>query len=111
MPFGHGTFAERHSGKGTLGQVRDFYGMPRFYFNIRENGIFIPDEEGIELADVDAAEAEAAMMAAGFGRKKLPKGRFRKIVVEVQNAARQKILTATVSLEVVRCDPAPQGRP
>ena len=35
--------------------------MPRFYFDVREGPQFVPDDEGLELSDVDAAEREAAV--------------------------------------------------
>jgi hypothetical protein len=34
--------------------------MPRFYFDVREGACFIPDEEGLEVANLDQAEREAA---------------------------------------------------
>jgi hypothetical protein len=42
--------------------------VPRFYFDIRADGKFLPDEEGTELPDLDAAEREAAEAAAEMGR-------------------------------------------
>lgn len=33
--------------------------MPRFFFHIRENGGRTPDEEGLELPDLDAARQTA----------------------------------------------------
>lgn len=48
--------------------------MPRFYFDVREGLRFIPDNEGSEFHDLDAAEREAAEAAAEFGRDKLLKG-------------------------------------
>lgn len=38
--------------------------MPRFYFDVREGARFIPDDEGLEFANLDAAEHEAACTAA-----------------------------------------------
>jgi hypothetical protein len=39
--------------------------MERFYFHIRADGIFVPDEEGMNLPDADAdAEAAAAELRA-----------------------------------------------
>src|SRR6185437_5527687 len=32
--------------------------MERFYFHIRADGIFVPDEEGMNLPDAEAAAAE-----------------------------------------------------
>ena len=29
--------------------------MPRYFFNVRRDGVLIPDREGDELSDVDAA--------------------------------------------------------
>jgi hypothetical protein len=33
--------------------------MPKFYFHIRDDAGLIPDEEGMELPDIDAARKEA----------------------------------------------------
>jgi hypothetical protein len=38
--------------------------IPRFYFDLRQNGLLTTDEEGEELPDLDAAEREAALLAA-----------------------------------------------
>jgi hypothetical protein len=37
--------------------------MPRYFFHIRDRGNFIPDEEGMELADLHAARSEATVSA------------------------------------------------
>jgi hypothetical protein len=34
--------------------------MAVYYFDLREGGAFVVDEEGMELRDVEAAQAEAA---------------------------------------------------
>ncbi len=81
--------------------------MPRFYFDVREGARFIPDEQGLEFASLDAAEQEAATTAAEIGRDRLPTGDAREITVEVRNEHRQRVLTATVSLEIHRVDPEP----
>ncbi len=38
-------------------------GMPRYFFHIRDGENTIPDEEGLELADNEAAEVEARRSA------------------------------------------------
>ncbi len=48
--------------------------MPRFYYDSREGSRFIPDNEGLEFPDLDAAEREAATAAAETGRDWLPSG-------------------------------------
>ena len=81
--------------------------MPRFYFEVREGSRFVPDDEGMEFPDIDAAEREAAEAAAGIGRDRLPKGDAREITIEVLNEHRQRIITVTVSMTVDRVDPSP----
>jgi hypothetical protein len=49
--------------------------MPRFFFDVRENGTFSPDEEGLEFPDLDAAEREAAVAASDIARDRLPNGK------------------------------------
>ncbi len=46
--------------------------MPWFYFDVREGASFIPDEEGLEFASLEAAEHEPACTAAEIGRDRLP---------------------------------------
>ena len=76
--------------------------MPRFYFDVREGSRFVPDEEGMEFADLDAAEHEAAVAAAGIGRDLLPKGGERQVAVEIRNDQGQPVTTVTVTTRIVR---------
>ena len=81
--------------------------MPLFYFDTREGANFIPDDEGLEFADLDAAEREAATAAAEMGRDRLPSGDTRDVTVEVRNEHRQRVLTVRVSIEIDRVAPPP----
>ena len=81
--------------------------MAKYYFDLREGGSLVEDDEGQELPDLDAAEREAAEVAAEISRDKLPKGNAREIIIEVRNEHGQRVLTATVGLEIVRVAPAP----
>lgn len=85
--------------------------MPRFYFDVREGVMFIPDEEGVEFDSLDAAEHEAARAAADIGRDRLPKGDPREVIVEVLNEHRQQVVTVTVSMRVDRVEPSPTAPP
>ena len=40
--------------------------MAVYYFDLREGGAFVVDEEGMELRDVEAAQAEAARSLSGI---------------------------------------------
>ncbi len=81
--------------------------MPRFYFDVREGVRLAEDDEGLVLADLNAAEREAAEAAAAIGRDLLPKGMARSVTVEVRNEHRQRVVTATVTLALDRVDPEP----
>jgi hypothetical protein len=81
--------------------------VPQFYFDVREGSRFMPDDEGLELSDLDHAEREAAEAAAEIGRDRLPKGDAREITIEVRNEHRQRVLTVTVSMQIERVVPSP----
>lgn len=80
--------------------------MPHFYFDIREGRCFIPDEVGVDLDRLDAAEHEAARAAAEIGRDQLPKGDVRDVTIEVKDEQGQQVITVRVSMEIHRNDPA-----
>ncbi|GJD53080.1 hypothetical protein OPKNFCMD_5851 [Methylobacterium crusticola] len=76
--------------------------MPRFYFDICEGPEFIADDEGSEYADLDAAEREAVLAAAELSKDRFPTGRVREIAIGVRDRAGQRLLTATVSMQIER---------
>jgi hypothetical protein len=79
--------------------------MPRFYFDVRDDGSFTSDDEGREIDTLDAAELAAAEAAAEIGRDWLPKSDARAVTVEVRNEHRQRVLSVTVTMQVERVDP------
>lgn len=81
--------------------------MPLFFFDVREGVRFVPDERGLELPDIGAAEQEAAEAAAEIGRDLLPRGTARSVTVEVRNEDGKRVITATVALAVDRVHPDP----
>ncbi|MBQ0822847.1 hypothetical protein KBI52_21910 [Microvirga sp. HBU67558] len=85
--------------------------MPRFYFDVRDGAKFTPDDAGVELDSLEAAQrvaAEAgAEAAAEIGRDRLVHDNAQDVRVEVRNEHRQRVLTVTVSLEIHRVEPPP----
>lgn len=81
--------------------------MPLFYFDVRDGQRFIPDEEGTDLSDLDAAERDAAEAAAEIGRDLLPPGKVRSVCIDVRNEHGQRVLTVTVALQIDRVEPQP----
>ena len=69
--------------------------MPRFYFDVWEDETVIPDEEGLELESLDAAQREAAVSAVDIGRSQPPRGKVREITVEVKDENGFVLITAT----------------
>ncbi len=67
--------------------------MPRFYFDIREGTRFIPDEVGVDLDSLDAAEYEAARVSADIRRDQLLTGDTRDVTVEVKDEQGQHVVT------------------
>ena len=90
-----------------MGTINKGAPMPRFFFDVREGPRFVPDEDGLELPDVDAAEHEAAEAAASFERDMLSKGDVRDVSVEVRNEHGQRVITVTVTMQVERVAPPP----
>jgi hypothetical protein len=74
--------------------------VPRFYFDIRQGPDFIPDDEGWECDDLDAAERELAEAAAQIAWDELRESRAPDVIVEVRNERFQRVLIATVSTHI-----------
>jgi len=74
--------------------------MPRFYFDIREDGTSIEDEEGIDLADVNAAQKEAVKSVAEIGHAVLPETGLRSVSIDVRDRNGDHVLSATLTLDV-----------
>jgi hypothetical protein len=74
--------------------------MPRFYFDVREEDRVTPDEVGVELESLEAAEREAIRMVTGIGHESLSKDRSSEIEVQVKDKEGFLLLTVTISLVV-----------
>jgi hypothetical protein len=75
--------------------------MPRYYFDVWQNGQITEDIEGEELPDPAAAEQEAALAAVHLS-KELFSGSRDELAVEVRDEQGQPVVRAKVSLEVER---------
>ena len=72
----------------------------RYFFDTRDNGAFIEDELGIELASLDAVKAQAALSLAELARDVLPGSIRRVLSVEVRDAI-QPILRDVLTFEAI----------
>jgi len=79
-------------------------GVPRFYFNLR-NDVFVDDQEGAELPDLAAARARAEGFARDMAAASvIDHGRIdMRHRIEVADESRQTLLTVTFG-DVVRIE-------
>lgn len=76
--------------------------MPRFYFNVSQGPKIIPDDEGLELDSLDAAEQEAMQALIQLGRDWLP--RAREVRIQVRDEQHQQVLALSVAIRVERME-------
>lgn len=74
--------------------------MPRFFFDIHDGEDFTPDRDGLELDDLEAAEAEAKRALPEIVKDSMPDGGRRDVTVDIKNAAGQIVWRITLSLVV-----------
>ena len=77
--------------------------MPRFFFDIYDDGQLVKDVDGAEMADIEAARREALgtlwFIAKG---EELPDSDQRDFVITVHNEDEKPLLKATLSVKVER---------
>ena len=73
--------------------------MPRFHFDIRENGRLIPDEKGQEFARGDDARKEAVETGASIARDVFTSGSASRVVVDVREDG-APFLKVSITLDV-----------
>ena len=76
--------------------------MSRFYFDFREENLVSRDPEGVEFESLEAAEWAAVEAAAGIEPGDLPKGKARKVTVEVRDEHDRQVFTVAVAMTVRR---------
>jgi uncharacterized protein DUF6894 len=78
--------------------------MPRFHFDLREDGVFVKDDDGLELADEKAAEQQAIDTATSVARDAFGRGSADRVLIEVWNTHREPLMKVAVTLKVERVD-------
>ena len=73
--------------------------MPRFHFDIHENGSLIPDDDGRDFVDEDDARKEAVLTGASIARDAFIAGSAHRIVVSVREKG-APFLKISITLEV-----------
>jgi hypothetical protein len=78
--------------------------MPRFHFDLREDGVLVKDDDGLELADEKAAEQQAIETATSVARDVFARGSAGEVLIEVRNTHREPFIKVAVTLKVQRVD-------
>ena len=74
--------------------------MPRFYFDIREDGRFILDDDGKDFANADGARREAVLTGTSIARDAFVAGSADQVVVNVrEDGARRMKISITLEVE------------
>lgn len=71
--------------------------MPHYFFDVQEGDCLVPDQDGLEFQDIEAAKAEAVRALAGMVKDALPDGTRREIAVVVRDGAKARLATARIS--------------
>ncbi|HJS40828.1 MAG TPA: hypothetical protein VJ763_05435 [Sphingomicrobium sp.] len=71
-----------------------------YFFDTRDNGTFIEDDVGLELAGLDAVKTQAALSLAELAHDVLPGSIKRVLSVEVRTAL-QPILKDVLTFEAI----------
>jgi hypothetical protein len=72
--------------------------VPRFYFDVREGFDLEPDETGLDLKNIDAAETTAMHVAGEFGSDRLPASKGGAITVEVRYKQKQMVVSVRITM-------------
>lgn len=74
--------------------------MARFFFDTHDGARTISDDDGVDLADLDAACIEAVSTLPQLAKDALPDGTEKQFVVWVRDEGGQCLLAATLTLKV-----------
>ena len=58
--------------------------MPRYFFDIEEDGVMVMDQQGCEYASQEAAKTDAIVTAASIGRDIFAKALGTRVLVRVR---------------------------
>jgi hypothetical protein len=76
--------------------------MPRFFFDLTDNGVSFADSEGSDLATREAAEDEAAIAIMSIAKDAMPDGNFRQLSLRAREDGGAQIFEVLVTFELRR---------
>jgi uncharacterized membrane protein len=79
--------------------------MPLYFFDTRDNEIFIKDDEGLDYPDLDAVKVDTAKALAELAKDVVPGSLRRELAVEVRDES-GPVLIARMIFEALILRPA-----
>lgn len=74
--------------------------MPRFHFDVHEDGQLFLDEDGQDFANVDVARKEAVLTGSSIARDAFVAGHADHVVVNVREDEQAPCLKVSITLEI-----------
>jgi hypothetical protein len=74
--------------------------MPRFFFDTYDGKRYAPDQDGLDLEDIEAAKLEAQKALPDMAKGGLPNGNHRSFVVNVRDESGRTVLRTALSLVI-----------
>jgi len=101
-PLTEPAFGSGSPSLGTLRSAVTLWFMPRFFFDVSENGDVTCDGDGFEFRTVEAAAREATDAATEIAHDLRLKEMPTTVAVDVLNSDRQALFTVEVTMRIVR---------
>jgi hypothetical protein len=76
--------------------------VPRFYFDLIEDGDLSPDDTGIVLDSSDAAQRQAQRSLAEMVKDALPDGEAKAMALQIRDEGGQTHLTVAIRMRVIQ---------
>jgi hypothetical protein len=73
--------------------------MPRYFFDVVEDGTTFLDEEGLEFNDLAAAHADVLRTLGELAREKLHRDR-QSLIIRVRDESPEPVWTASLTLRI-----------
>jgi hypothetical protein len=74
--------------------------MPLYYFDVRDDQGFVPDDTGLEFESLEKAKAEASRALVDIARDRVPGPDRLVFVVEVRDENKHLLLEARLTIEI-----------
>lgn len=74
--------------------------MPLYYFDSRDNGVLVKDEDGIDFRDLDGVQEAAAKAVVELALEVVPGSTDRNIAIEVRNGNGVQVVRASLTFRL-----------